>query len=152
MAKTPTSVDTDALTRQITRTPFPGSRKIYLDGSRADIRVPFREITLTDTLVHEGQGEPRREANPPLRVYDASGPYTDPQAAIDITRGLPGLRSSWIADRADTEALPGISSAYGRQRLADPALAALRMQAAPTPSRCPASAAPTAASGCTTRR
>jgi phosphomethylpyrimidine synthase len=140
MAKTPTSVDTDALTRSITRTPFPGSRKIYLDGSRADIRVPFREITLTDTLVHEGPGEPRREANPPLRVYDASGPYTDPQAAIDITRGLPGLRSSWIADRADTEALSGISSAYGRQRLADPALAALRMQASPTPRRAKAGA------------
>ena len=140
MAKTPTSVDTDALTRQITRTPFPGSRKIYLDGSRADIRVPFREITLTDTLVHEGSGDPRREANPPLRVYDASGPYTDPSAGIDITRGLPGLRGSWIADRADTEALPGISSAYGRQRLADPALAALRMQAAPTPRRAKAGA------------
>jgi phosphomethylpyrimidine synthase len=140
MAKTPTTVDTDALTRQITRTPFPGSRKIYLDGTRADIRVPFREITLTDTLVHEGAGEPRREANLPLRVYDASGPYTDPQAAIDITRGLPGLRSSWIADRADTEALPGISSAYGRQRLADPALAALRMQTAPTPRRAKAGA------------
>jgi len=140
MAKTSSTVDTDALTRSITRTPFPGSRKIYLDGSRADIRVPFREITLTDTLVHEGHGEPRREANPPLRVYDASGPYTDPQATIDITRGLPGLRSSWIADRADTEALPGISSAYGRQRLADPALAALRMQAAPTPRRAKAGA------------
>ena len=140
MAKTPTHVDTDALTRQITRTPFPGSRKIYLDGTRADIRVPFREITLNDTLVHEGAGEPRQEANPPLRVYDASGPYTDPAANIDITRGLPGLRSSWIADRADTEALPGISSAYGRQRLADPALAALRMQAAPTPRRAKAGA------------
>jgi len=140
MAKTPTSVDTDALTRQITRTPFPGSRKIYLDGTRADIRVPFREISLTDTLVHEGQGEPRREANPPLRVYDASGPYTDPSATIDITRGLPGLRSSWIGDRADTEALPGISSAYGRQRLADPTLAALRMRAAPTPRRAKAGA------------
>jgi len=102
--------------------------------------VPFREISLTDTLVHEGQGEPRREANPPLRVYDASGPYTDPSATIDITRGLPGLRSSWIGDRADTEALPGISSAYGRQRLADPTLAALRMRAAPTPRRAKAGA------------
>jgi phosphomethylpyrimidine synthase len=144
MAKTSRSVDTDALTRQITRTPFPGSRKIYLEGTRADIRVPFREISLTDTLVHEASqeraGEPRREANPPLRVYDASGPYTDPNAAIDITRGLPALRSSWIADRADTEALPGISSAYGRQRLADPALASLRMQTSPTPRRAKAGA------------
>ena len=104
MAKTPTSVDTDALTRQITRTPFPGSRKIYLDGTRADIRVPFREISLTDTLVHEGQGEPRREANPPLRVYDASGPYTDPSATIDITRGLPGLRWQGPTEPATTNA------------------------------------------------
>ena len=140
MAKTPTSVDTEDLSRRITREPFPGSRKIYLDGARADIRVPFREISLNDTLVHEGHGEPRREPNPPLRVYDASGPYTDPLAPIDITRGLPGLRHAWIADRGDTEALPGISSAYGRERLADPALAALRMSATPTPRRAKAGA------------
>ena len=111
MAKTALTVDTDKLTRSITRTPFPGSRKIYIDGPRADIRVPFREVSLTDTMVHEGTGEPRREANPPLRLYDASGAYTDPAAQIDITRGLPTLRAGWIAARGDTEALPGISSA-----------------------------------------
>ena len=120
MAKPLVGVDTDELSRRITRTPFPGSHKVYLEGSRPDVRVPFREITLTDTLVANGP----RETNPPLRVYDASGPYTDPAATIDITRGLPPLRSAWIADRADSEALPGISSAYGRERLADPALAA----------------------------
>ena len=135
MAKTTLTVDTDKLTRSITRTPFPGSRKMYLDGPRADIRVPFREVTLTDTMVHAGTGEARREANPPLRLYDASGAYTDPTAQIDITRGLPALRAQWIAARGDTEALPGISSAYGRARLHNPALAALRMQQPPAPRR-----------------
>ena len=135
MAKTRLTVDTDDLTSRITRTPFAGSRKIYLAGSRPDIRVPFREVTLTDTQITEGSGEPRREANPPLRLYDPSGVYTDPAAPIDITRGLEPLRGAWIADRADTEALPGISSAYGRERLNDPALSALRMAHAPLPRR-----------------
>src|SRR5206468_10966371 len=140
MAKTALNVDTDALTQRITRSPFAGSHKVYLPGSRADVRVPFREITLSDTLIHDGAGEPRREANPPLRVYDASGAYTDPNAQIDITRGLAPLRHAWIADRGDSEALPGISSAYGRQRLADPALAALRLHSAPVPRRAKAGA------------
>jgi phosphomethylpyrimidine synthase len=140
MAKTRLTVDTQDLTSRITRAPFPGSAKIYIEGSRPDIRVPFREVTLTDTLVHEGAGEPRREANPPLRLYDASGVYTDPASPIDITRGLPPLRGAWINERQDTEALPGISSAYGRERLNDPALAALRMAHAPVPRRAKAGA------------
>ena len=135
MAKTALTVDTDKLTRSITRTPFPGSRKIYIDGPRADIRVPFREVSLPDTMVHEGVGEPRREAIPPLRLYDAPGAYTDPSAQIDITRGLPAMRADWIAARGDTEALPGISSAYGRERLHNSALDALRMQQPPVPRR-----------------
>jgi len=140
MAKQPTHVDTDDLSRRITRAPFPGSRKVYIDGPRPDVRVPFREISLTDTLVHEGAGEPRREPNPPLRVYDASGPYTDPEARIDITRGLPGLRTAWIDARGDTEVLSGLTSAYGRERLDDPALSALRMAASPVPRRAKAGA------------
>ncbi len=140
MAKTSLTVDTADLTSRITRTPFPGSRKIYIEGSRPDIQVPFREVTLTDTLVQEGSGEPRREANPPLRLYDPSGVYTDPAAPIDITRGLPPLRGAWINERADTDVLPGISSAYGRERLNDPALAALRMAHAPVPRRAKAGA------------
>ncbi len=143
MAKTRLTVDTNDLASRITRTPFPGSAKIYIEGSRPDIRVPFREVSLTDTLVQEGAGlthEVRREANPPLRLYDASGVYTDPAAPIDITRGLAPLRGAWIADRADTEALPGISSAYGRQRLNDAALSALRMAHAPVPRRAKAGA------------
>jgi len=140
MAKTRLTVDTADLTSRITRSPFPGSRKIYLEGARPDIRVPFREVTLTDTMVAEGSGEPRREANPPLRLYDPSGVYTDPLAPIDITRGLAPLRGAWIAERADTEALPGISSAYGRERLNDAALSALRMAHAPVPRRAKAGA------------
>ena len=134
MAKTSLSVDTAALTSRITRTPFPGSRKIYIAGSRPDIRVPFREVLLSDTLVAEGE-QTRREANPPLRLFDSSGVYTDPAAPIDITRGLNPLRAAWINERLDTEALPGISSAYGRQRLNDAALAALRMAHSPLPRR-----------------
>ncbi|MEO6017857.1 MAG: phosphomethylpyrimidine synthase ThiC, partial [Polaromonas sp.] len=143
MAKTRLTVDTQDLTSRITRAPFPGSRKIYIEGSRPDIRVPFREVSLTDTLVAEGSGDhatTRREANPPLRLFDSSGVYTDPTATIDITRGLPPLRGAWINERADTEALPGISSAYGRERLNDPALAALRMAHAPVPRRAKAGA------------
>ncbi len=96
MAKTSAPVDTAALSQRITRSPFPGSRKVYLEGSRADLRVPFREIGLSDTLLGHGRHEP----NPPLRVYDSSGPYTDPLAHIDLARGLPPLRERWIAERA----------------------------------------------------
>jgi phosphomethylpyrimidine synthase len=134
MAKTSLTVDTADLTSRITRTPFPGSRKIYILGSRPDIRVPFREVSLTDTLVAEGTTT-RREANPPIRLFDASGVYTDPDVAIDVTRGLQALRGAWIHERQDTEALSGISSAYGRERLNDPALSALRMAKAPLPRR-----------------
>ena len=143
MAKTRLTVDTNDLTSRITRAPFPGSAKIYIEGSRPDIRVPFREVTLTDTLVAEGSGDTattRLEANPPIRLYDPSGIYTDPAVAIDITRGLLPLRGAWINERADTEALPGISSAYGRERLNDPELQALRMAHAPVPRRAKAGA------------
>ncbi|MDO9403683.1 MAG: phosphomethylpyrimidine synthase ThiC [Polaromonas sp.] len=134
------TVDTQDLTSRITRTPFAGSRKIYIEGSRPDIRVPFREVSLTDTLVDEGGAGPRREANPPLRLYDASGVYTDPSAPIDVTRGLAPLRAAWISERHDTQLLPGISSAYGQERLHDAKLAALRMNDAPRPRRAKGSA------------
>ena len=134
MAKKNLTVDTLDLAGRITRAPFPGSAKIYIQGSRPDVRVPFREVTLTDTLVAEGE-HTRKEANPALRLYDASGVYTDPSVQIDITRGLAPLRGAWINEREDTEALPGISSAYGLERLNDPLLAPLRMAHAPVPRR-----------------
>src|SRR6187397_2618318 len=101
--------------------PLPASRKIYVQGSRADIRVPMREISQGDTPASFGA-----EKNAPLAVYDCSGAYTDPAAHIDIRKGLAPLRASWIGERNDTEELAGPTSAYGHARLADPALAGMR--------------------------
>ncbi|MDR3159171.1 MAG: phosphomethylpyrimidine synthase ThiC [Zoogloeaceae bacterium] len=103
---------------------LPNSRKIYVAGSRPDIRAPMREIRQGDTPAGSGGG-----VNPPVFVYDCSGPYTDPDISIDIRSGLPPLREKWIAERGDSATLPALSSAYGRRRLADPALAALRFPA-----------------------
>ncbi|HEC16804.1 MAG TPA: phosphomethylpyrimidine synthase ThiC [Sedimenticola sp.] len=113
---------TARLSEEITR-PFPGSRKIYVQGSRPDLRVPMREISQSDTSGIFGS-----EKNPPIPVYDTSGPYTDPDVEIDLLRGLPDVRHAWIAERGDTEELAGPSSSYGRQRAADPALAPLRFE------------------------
>jgi phosphomethylpyrimidine synthase len=93
---------------------YPASRKRYLQGSRSDVRVPYREITLSDTR-HGNHAE----ANPPLPVYDTSGPYTDPEVGIRLTRGLPALRSDWIREREDTETLTRRSSEYARTRAND---------------------------------
>ena len=101
--------------------PLPNSRKIYVQGSRPDIRVPMREISQADTHTQNGM-----ERNPPIWVYDTSGPYTDPAAAIDVRAGLAALREVWIEERGDTEHLTTVSSEYGRARLADPALAQVR--------------------------
>jgi phosphomethylpyrimidine synthase len=120
--------------------PLPNSRKVYVAGSRPDIRVPMREIRQSDTPLHSGaaaQGgaAARSEPNPPIFVYDASGPYTDPEARIDIRQGLPPLRQKWILERGDTEELAGPSSRYGRERLADAKLAQLRFNLARRPLR-----------------
>ncbi len=106
--------------------PFPKSRKVYVEGSRPDIRVPMREIALSAT---------GSEENPPVQVYDTSGPYTDPGIHIDIRKGLHPLRGKWIEERGDTEALSELSSAYGRARLGDPSLASLRLDAQRKPRR-----------------
>ena len=109
---------------------LPNSRKIYVQGSRPDIRVPMREISQADTAASFGA-----EKNPPVTVYDTSGPYTDPGASIDIRRGLPPLRLRWIEERADTEELSGPSSRYGSQRLADPKLTGMRFELKRRPRR-----------------
>jgi phosphomethylpyrimidine synthase len=101
--------------------PLPNSRKIHVQGSRPDIRVPMREISQSDTPTAFGG-----EQNPPITVYDCSGPYTDPDAKIDIRSGLPALRQAWIDERGDTEQLADLSSEFGRQRAADPKLDELR--------------------------
>ncbi len=110
--------------------PLPSSRKVYVPGSRADIRVPMREISQSDTPASFGA-----EHNPPIFVYDTSGPYTDPGAAIDIRNGLRPLREEWIAERNDTETLAGPSSIFGRVRLQDPALAQMRFNLKRAPRR-----------------
>src|SRR3984893_14951568 len=103
--------------------PLPNSRKIYVEGSRADIRVPMREIAQSDTPASFGL-----EKNPPLVVYDTSGTYTDAEAKIDIRSGLAPLRAPWIEERGDTVAIAELSSAYGRARLADIELAGMRFE------------------------
>ncbi|GGX96374.1 phosphomethylpyrimidine synthase ThiC [Vogesella alkaliphila] len=110
--------------------PLPNSRKIYVEGSRPDLRVPMREISQADTPTQFGG-----ERNPPIYVYDCSGPYSDPQAQIDIRSGLAPLRAAWIAERDDTELLAGLSSDYGRQREADPKLVDLRFNLQRQPRR-----------------
>lgn len=90
----------DELQSGLTRRPFPASKKIYVTGSRSDLRVPFREVTLTPTRTARGT-----EINAPLRLYDTSGPYSDPEASIDLKRGLSPIRSAWIASRGDAEAV-----------------------------------------------
>jgi phosphomethylpyrimidine synthase len=110
--------------------PLPNSRKVYVTGSRTDVRVPMREIAQSDTPAMFGQ-----EKNPPIYVYDTSGPYTDPGARIDIRAGLGALREKWIAERGDTELLSGPTSEYGRERLADAKLAELRFNLKRKPRR-----------------
>src|SRR5258708_28971711 len=101
--------------------PMPNSRKVYVEGSRSDLLVRMREVIQSDTPASFGA-----ERNPPIFVYDTSGPYTDPSAQIDIRNGLRALRERWINERDDTRLLDGPSSAYGRERLLDPELTGLR--------------------------
>ncbi len=115
--------------------PIPGSRKIHLPGSRPDLRVPLREIVQADTPAMFGV-----EKNPPVTVYDTSGPYTDPDHRVDLVAGLPPLRAAWIAERGDSEALGGRSSEFGRRHAAAPELAAIRFPRLPTPRRAKAGA------------
>ncbi len=124
-----TGVDSAAIT------PLPQSRKVYQVGSRPDIRVPFREITQSDTLTMFGG-----ECNPPLTVYDTSGPYTDPLVQIDLRKGLSPLRDAWIAERQDTQELDGPSSHFGQARLRDTRLADIRFKLRRQPRRASAGA------------
>ncbi len=120
---------TAELSDEVTR-PFPSSRKLYVTGSRPDLRVPMREVTLTPTQTKTGI-----EENPPIMIYDTSGPYTDPTAHIDLLAGLADLRRPWIQERDDTELLEGPTSAFGRERQSDPRLAHLRFEHIRTPRR-----------------
>jgi phosphomethylpyrimidine synthase len=110
--------------------PLPNSRKVYVQGSRPDLLVPMREISQAETPASMGA-----ETNPPIYVYDCSGPYTDPAVRIDIRAGLAALREGWIAERDDTETLNKLTSDYGRQRLNDPELAEMRFDLKRAPRR-----------------
>ncbi|KPV41225.1 thiamine biosynthesis protein ThiC [Thiohalorhabdus denitrificans] len=135
------STDTEVLQQDAARVadevrrPFAGSRKIHVTGSRPDLRVPMREIAQSPTPTQFGA-----EDNPPITVYDTAGPYTDPDADIDLRRGLPDVRAGWIAERGDSEELDGPTSAFGAERRADPATAELRFAHQRTPRRAKAGA------------
>lgn len=109
---------------------YPSSHKVYIEGSRPDIRVPMREITLTATVTEQGL-----EENPPLRVYDSSGIYADGTASIDLRKGLPLLRQGWIEERDDTEQLERASSVFGQARQQDASTTHLRFEHVRAPRR-----------------
>ncbi|PHS82998.1 thiamine biosynthesis protein ThiC [Aeromonas dhakensis] len=113
----------------------PNSRRIFIEGSRPDIRVPLREIQLADTFVGGTKEDPRFEPNEPVPVYDTSGLYGEEAAPIDVRRGLPRLRENWVLERADTEALEGLSSVFTQERLADEGLDHLRFEHLPSARR-----------------
>jgi phosphomethylpyrimidine synthase len=113
---------TAKLSEAVTR-PFPNSRKVYVEGSRPDIRVGMREVHQDDTAASFGA-----EVNPPIPVYDTSGPFTDPDVEIDLMKGMPDLRTPWIEERGDTELLDGPSSDYGQERMENAELAKLRFE------------------------
>ncbi len=130
MNAVPQFVSATATVDQAAIAPFPNSEKIYVEGRRPDIRVAMRKISQSPTPDSFG-GEP----NPAVYVYDTSGPYTDPEARIDIRKGLGTPRAPWIEARGDTELLDGPSSAYGQQRLKDERLDALRFELTRQPRR-----------------
>ena len=110
--------------------PLPNSRKVYVQGSRPDIQVPMREISQDETPASMGA-----EVNPPIYVYDCSGPYTDPAVNIDIRSGLAAMREGWIVERDDTDQLSALTSQYGQQRMDDPELAEMRFNLSRAPRR-----------------
>ncbi|MGY3859487.1 phosphomethylpyrimidine synthase ThiC [Aeromonas intestinalis] len=113
----------------------PNSKRIFIQGSRPDIRVGLREIQLADTFVGGTKEEPKFESNDPVPVYDTSGAYGDENARIDVRLGLPRLREAWVLERGDTEPLPGLSSTFTQERLADEGLDHLRFEHLPKPRR-----------------
>ncbi|EIX6838850.1 TPA: phosphomethylpyrimidine synthase ThiC [Salmonella enterica] len=116
-------------------TAFPNSKRIYVTGSQHNIRVPMREIQLSPTLISGTKDHPQYEENEAIPVYDTSGPYGDPDVAINVQQGLAKLRQPWIEARADVETLSDHSSAYTRERLTDEGLDALRFTGLLTPKR-----------------
>tara|TARA_B110000091_G_scaffold39696_1_gene42819 strand:- start:352 stop:2304 length:1953 start_codon:yes stop_codon:yes gene_type:complete len=115
----------------LTGQPFPNSQKVYVEGSQPGVRVGMREITLSDTFIGGTDENPVYESNEPLRVYDTSGPYTDPNFELDVRKGLPKFREQWIAERNDTEVLDSVTSQFAQQRMADDGLDHIRFDHLP---------------------
>ncbi len=111
--------------------PFPNSHKVYVEGEQAGVRVGMREITLSDSFVGGTEENPVFESNDPIRVYDTSGPYTDPEVPVDVRAGLPKFREKWIAERDDTEMLESVTSQFSQQRMADEGLDHIRFEHLP---------------------
>ncbi|KTR98616.1 phosphomethylpyrimidine synthase ThiC [Pantoea dispersa] len=116
-------------------TAFPNSKRIWISGSRADIRVPMREIQLSPTHTGGSKDHPQYADNEPVPVYDTAGAYGDPHATINVHQGLAKLRAGWIAERNDSETISALSSSYSQQRLADDGLDHLRFEHLPLPRR-----------------
>ena len=108
------------------RISYPSSEKIYVPGEINKIKVGMRKIKLLDTVTLDEHGERIFKKNNPVIVYDTSGPYSDPKISIDIAKGLPRIREEWYGKRKDMVQLPELTSAYGRERLADASLDSLR--------------------------
>ncbi|KTD99283.1 MULTISPECIES: phosphomethylpyrimidine synthase ThiC [unclassified Pseudoalteromonas] len=115
----------------LTGQPFPNSQKVYVEGSQSGVRVGMREITLSDTFIGGTDENPVYEPNEPLRVYDTSGPYTDPNFELDVRKGLPKFREQWIEGRNDTEVLDSVTSQFAQQRMADDGLDHIRFEHLP---------------------
>jgi len=110
------------------RQPYPNSKKVYIEGSRPDIRVPMREVSLSPTETSNGF-----EENHSILVYDTSGPFTDPDVELDLKKGLPHVRTVWVEERDDTAFLTGLSSKYGNERRDDESINHLRFEHLKTP-------------------
>ncbi|NKC17289.1 MULTISPECIES: phosphomethylpyrimidine synthase ThiC [Pseudoalteromonas] len=111
--------------------PFPNSHKVYVEGEQTGVRVGMREITLSDSFVGGTEENPVFESNDPIRVYDTSGPYTDPEVPVDVRAGLPKFRAQWIVERDDTEMLESVTSQFSQQRMADEGLDHIRFEHLP---------------------
>ncbi len=115
----------------LTGQPFPSSHKVYVEGTQENVRVGMREVTLSDTFVGGTDENPIYEPNEPLRVYDTSGPYTDPDFTLDVRKGLDKYREQWIESRDDTEILESVTSQFSQQRMADEGLDHIRFEHLP---------------------
>jgi phosphomethylpyrimidine synthase len=121
----------EAFLKNVSDQSFPNSKKVYVKGKIHDINVGMREITLSDTLLAGNKDQPTYEKNEPLCVYDTSGFYTDENVEVDVHKGIPRLRESWIDNRGDVEFLTANSSTYAQQRLTDEGVDAIRFEHLP---------------------